>query len=110
MPLAIQPDGYLVMAGQCTSGSVSSFCDVRTAADGTLDSNFNGSGKQVLGSLYTTEKVASVAIERRTHCARRHLQQPEQQPPCVMRLNPDGTRTPVSTPAVARTIDRPAHH
>ena len=90
--LAIQPDGYLVMAGQCTSGSVSSFCAVRTAADGTLDSNFNGSGKQVLGSLYTTEKVASVAIEAGGRivlggtCSNLSSSRL-----CVMRLNPDGT-------------------
>ncbi len=42
--LALQPDGKLVVAGVCATGSNHDFCLTRYNADGSLDTAFNGSG------------------------------------------------------------------
>jgi uncharacterized delta-60 repeat protein len=41
----LQPDGKIVVAGDCYSGSTGVFCAVRYMPTGALDTSFNGSGK-----------------------------------------------------------------
>ncbi len=43
--MALQPDGKILVAGQCTAGSVDGFCGLRYTTSGALDSSFNGNGK-----------------------------------------------------------------
>ncbi|MGL4229723.1 MAG: delta-60 repeat domain-containing protein [Casimicrobium sp.] len=40
--LAIQPDGKLVLAGQCLNGNKFDFCVARLNVDGSLDASFDG--------------------------------------------------------------------
>ncbi|MGL4231196.1 MAG: hypothetical protein ACRCWJ_07500 [Casimicrobium sp.] len=44
--IALQPDGKVVLAGQCYSNfaTASAFCALRYNADGTLDTSWNGTG------------------------------------------------------------------
>jgi len=45
--IALQPDGKILVAGACTSGSITDFCMVRYLPDGALDASFNGVGTVV---------------------------------------------------------------
>lgn len=52
--VVLQPDGKLVVAGECSpptggSGQLYAFCAVRYLANGSLDLSFNGSGKTITG-------------------------------------------------------------
>ncbi|MGL4229722.1 MAG: delta-60 repeat domain-containing protein [Casimicrobium sp.] len=40
--VAIQPDGKILVAGQCSDGSSSDFCVARLHANGSLDASFDG--------------------------------------------------------------------
>lgn len=54
--VALQPDGKIVTATACTSGSVKAFCLARFTAAGALDTTFGTSGKTVttIGSADAT--------------------------------------------------------
>lgn len=43
--IALQPDGKIVVAGECRSGGSADFCLARYQRDGALDPSFNGTGK-----------------------------------------------------------------
>jgi uncharacterized delta-60 repeat protein len=45
--LALQPDGKLVLAGECYNGTNSDFCALRYLTNGTLDASFGIGGKVV---------------------------------------------------------------
>jgi uncharacterized delta-60 repeat protein len=45
--VALQPDGKIVVAGSCFNGNSNDFCLARYLSNGTLDANFNTSGKLI---------------------------------------------------------------
>lgn len=88
---AVALDRSIVVIGTCTQAT-QRFCVIRLTSTGATDTTFNGNGKQVLSSIYTTEKAVSVAMEAGgrivlggtcSNVSSSRL--------CVMRLNPDGT-------------------
>lgn len=44
----VQPDGKIVLAGNCTNATVQDFCAVRYNTDGTLDASFGTGGKAMM--------------------------------------------------------------
>lgn len=63
--VALQPDGKLVLAGECAGTSVNDFCALRYTANGTLDLTFNGTGwfKVHVGAAATTNVAADVLVQ-----------------------------------------------
>ena len=66
--LAIQPDGKLVLAGNCSNGSEDDFCVARLNTNGTYDSNFDGpsgtgDGKFLLPIGTSVDRATAVAIQ-----------------------------------------------
>ncbi len=61
--LAVQPDGKLVAAGACSTGSNSDFCLARYNADGSLDTGFNGSGKVVTPIGSSDDYAYALAVQ-----------------------------------------------
>lgn len=47
LAMALQPDGRVLLAGQCSNGTTYDFCALRYNASGTLDSSWNGNGKVI---------------------------------------------------------------
>ena len=45
--IALQPDGKILLAGNCTTGGNDDFCMVRYHPNGILDVTFNGTGKVI---------------------------------------------------------------
>ena len=43
--ITLQPDGKVLLAGNCINGATVDFCAVRYLANGTLDTTWNGTGK-----------------------------------------------------------------
>ena len=58
--IALQPDGKIVVAGECRSGGSADFCPARYQRDGALDPSFNGTGK--LKSAISGDDVAASAL------------------------------------------------
>jgi uncharacterized delta-60 repeat protein len=70
LAVALQPDGKMVMAGDCNNGTYSKMCLARLNADGTLDTAFvgppgslPGSGKFILSIGPTNETAYAVAVQ-----------------------------------------------
>jgi uncharacterized delta-60 repeat protein len=68
--VALQPDGKIVMAGDCNNSAYSKMCLARLNADGTLDTTFvgppgslPGSGKFILSIGPTNETAYAVAVQ-----------------------------------------------
>jgi len=63
--VALQPDGKLVLAGECAGASVNDFCALRYNANGTLDLTFNGTGwvKVHVGAAATTNGASAVVVQ-----------------------------------------------
>ncbi len=66
--LALQPDGKIVIAGQCANGSVASFCLARLHSDGSLDTSFDGSsalgnGKFLLSISVGIDGARAIALQ-----------------------------------------------
>lgn len=61
---ALQPDGKLLLAGECSLSSVTGFCALRYNANGTVDTAFgiNGSVITTVGSGYAS--ATSIALKR----------------------------------------------
>ncbi len=62
--MALQPDGKVLLAGFCTSGSNNDFCALRYNADGTLDLNWNGTGKVITPVGRSTDDAHAIALQR----------------------------------------------
>ena len=45
--MTLQPDGKVLLAGNCANGATSDFCAARYLANGTLDGTWNGTGKVI---------------------------------------------------------------
>jgi len=63
--LVIQPDGKILLGGDCGSRRYSYFCIARFNSDGTLDTSFGSSGKVIhdIGSSDDWDKGYSLAIQ-----------------------------------------------
>jgi uncharacterized delta-60 repeat protein len=65
--VAIQPDGKIIVAGQCffTSNSVanSDLCIARFTANGLLDSTFGGDGKVATAFTASEDRLRAVALQ-----------------------------------------------
>lgn len=61
--VVIQPDGKIVLAGYCFSGSNQDFCALRYHANGSLDSAFNGTGKVITPVGSNDDFATAVAIQ-----------------------------------------------
>jgi uncharacterized delta-60 repeat protein len=60
--LAIQPDGKIVVVGQCGSSTFGNFCVVRYHSHGALDTSFSGNGIQAT-DIVRDDKANAVAIQ-----------------------------------------------
>jgi uncharacterized delta-60 repeat protein len=60
--LALQPDGKIVVVGQCGSSTFGNFCVVRYHPHGSLDSSFSGNGIQAT-DIVRDDKANAVAIQ-----------------------------------------------
>ncbi len=60
---ALQPDGKVVLAGNCATATSNTFCLLRYKTDGTLDPDFNGSGKVVTALPNVNNKLAAMALQ-----------------------------------------------
>ncbi len=61
--LAVQPDGKLLLAGQCLGSSDYDFCAVRYLSDGTLDTGFNGSGTIITPVGNSTDWANAIVLQ-----------------------------------------------
>ncbi len=61
--LAIQPDGKILLGGQCSNGSNNDFCIARFNSDGILDTTFETSGNVIQSSVSSREAGQSLAIQ-----------------------------------------------
>lgn len=61
--LALQPDGKLVLAGNCGNGVNLDFCAVRLNADGSLDTTFNSTGKLLVAVGTGDDYATAVAVQ-----------------------------------------------
>ncbi|HPG60515.1 MAG TPA: delta-60 repeat domain-containing protein [Casimicrobium sp.] len=95
--VAVQPDGKIVLAGHCFSGSNFDFCAARLNVDGTLDTSFNGpsgtgNGKFLLPIGPATDQANAVALQADGKIVLAgHCSDGNNFDFCVARLNTDGT-------------------
>jgi uncharacterized delta-60 repeat protein len=61
--LAIQPDGKILLGGNCYDGSNRDFCIARFNSNGTLDTTFGSSGKVIQPIGSGDDEVSSIAIQ-----------------------------------------------
>ena len=61
--VALQPDGKIVVAGYCVSGTNYDFCLARYLASGTLDLSFNGSGTVMTAIGVGDDYAISLALQ-----------------------------------------------
>jgi len=61
--LILQPDGKIVLAGNCFNGTNSSFCAVRYNANGTLDASFGTAGKVITPVGTFTSAASALALQ-----------------------------------------------
>ena len=61
--IAIQPDGKIVLAGYCYSGSNQDFCVLRLNSNGSLDNAFNGTGKVITPVGSNSDFATAVAVQ-----------------------------------------------
>jgi uncharacterized delta-60 repeat protein len=60
--LALQPDGKIVVVGQCGSSTFGNFCVARYHSHGALDNSFSGNGIQAT-DIVRDDKANAVAIQ-----------------------------------------------
>jgi uncharacterized delta-60 repeat protein len=63
--IALQPDGKLVLAGECFNGADNDFCVIRYNATGTVDTSFGSDGKVVTpaGASYKEDRAQALALQ-----------------------------------------------
>ena len=61
--LALQPDGKVVIAGQCVGAINADFCAVRYNGDGTLDSTFGTGGKVITPVGNGVDQALALALQ-----------------------------------------------
>jgi uncharacterized delta-60 repeat protein len=61
--IALQPDGKVLLAGDCHSGSNVDFCAARHHADGTRDANFGTNGNVTTAIGSGVDQVGGIALQ-----------------------------------------------
>ncbi len=61
--VAVQPDGKIVVAGECLNGSNYDFCLARYLASGALDASFNSTGKVITAIGSNSNTVNALALQ-----------------------------------------------
>ncbi len=92
--IALQPDRKVISAGYCTgSGVVRFFCVIRQNVDGSLDTDFNGTGKAitVLGGVRDSPNAVALQPDGKIILVGSCPIMPTQNYFCAARYNSDGT-------------------
>ncbi len=96
--VAIQPDGKIIVAGQCGSSSGTLMCAARLLSDGQYDSSFGSSSHlRLITGTYTTnplDRVARIALSPAGQIYLGGYCKQDASPlyrACVIRLNADGS-------------------
>jgi uncharacterized delta-60 repeat protein len=93
--VAIQKDGKIVVAGSCSTTGISQIAVVRYNPDGTLDANFNRTGK-VTTAIGKESRASSVALQTDDKIVVAGLSTEGQKTRFALaRYNADGTLDPV---------------
>ncbi len=61
--IMLQPDGKVLLSGSCFNGINSDFCAVRYNGDGTLDINWNGTGKVITDMGGNNDGSYAIALQ-----------------------------------------------
>ncbi len=61
--LALQPDGHVVLAGDCSNSTRGYFCAMRLATNGTIDASFNQTGTVVTAVGSPRDTAYGLALE-----------------------------------------------
>lgn len=92
--IALQPDGKILLAGQCAEASgFNHFCVLRYNADGTLDSGFGTAGKFITTNVNANSFGLTIALQLDGKIVLGGLCITSSPPPyaCITRVNADGT-------------------
>jgi uncharacterized delta-60 repeat protein len=63
VPILLQPDGKLVIVGNCRVGTDPSLCAVRLTSTGALDSSFDGDGRVILSLTSGQDFALDAALQ-----------------------------------------------
>jgi uncharacterized delta-60 repeat protein len=63
LAMTLQPDGKVLLAGQCFNGTNYDFCAARFLPNGTLDTSWNGSGKVVTPIGSSDDSAAAMTLQ-----------------------------------------------
>ena len=61
--LAVQPDGKLLLASDCRTGGLASFCAIRYTTTGALDTTFSGDGKVITAISADDDFARAIALQ-----------------------------------------------
>ena len=61
--MTLQPDGKVLLAGNCDNGANNDFCAVRYLANGTLDTTWNGTGKVITAIGSGDDAATSMTLQ-----------------------------------------------
>lgn len=61
--MVLQPDGKVLLAGYCAVATSADFCAVRYNPNGTLDSNWNGTGKVITAVGSSSDFASAMALQ-----------------------------------------------
>jgi len=61
--IALQTDGKVLLAGRCFAGTNNEFCVLRYRADGTLDTDWNGTGRVMSPIGSGSASAAAIAVQ-----------------------------------------------
>ncbi len=113
--IALQPDGKIVVAGQCGSGATTAFCAARLLPDGNPDSTFGfgGSSLRTFNTVATTsgfDRVKRIALSTASqiYLGGDCKDTTGFYRACVARLNADGSIDQPFTGADAKPLVLPA--
>jgi uncharacterized delta-60 repeat protein len=61
--MALQPDGKILLVGECYNDKSYDFCAIRLSPTGTLDASFDGDGRRVLPIATNNDIAYAVAVQ-----------------------------------------------
>jgi uncharacterized delta-60 repeat protein len=89
--LTLQPDGKVIVVGECAVASVFDFCLTRFNANGLPDNTFNGNGKLLLPVGGANDYAFGVAVQSDGKIVAVGSCDGQSDDFCVVRLNSDGS-------------------
>jgi uncharacterized delta-60 repeat protein len=92
LAMTLQPDGRILLAGRCTSGTNVNICLVRYLSNGALDASFSGNGKLATDLSGNQDIAYALALQSdgKIVVAGGCITNPPQSSFCVARYDPDG--------------------